>query len=838
MMAQSPNLATYKRIIICADGTWQASDISDKSAPSNVHKLARAVAKNGIDAQGNIVKQIVLYHSALGAGDPPFQKFNYGSIGWGLDGDIRQIYNFISNNYEDGDELFFFGFSRGAFTVRSVAGLICDIGILSALYMSCFTEMWEAYRANTNGKSFRETWWYLNHKDALGLTDVRVKVVGVWETVGDLGIPEWPELRQLNRLGFNINPEYSFHNTKVSKNLEYAFQALAIDEQRLSYFPTLWHKTRDGPAKDLQQCWFAGVHEDIGGLRDGSPDASYSETGHNSFAWMVDNLSGMLTFDAEAIEIIIKNHMSALKSIRVADGWGCGPIGSSFSGLQGLFWGLLHRQHRTPGVYLQDPGGGTSGATNEYFHPTVRIRQKNLSYKPVSLKRCFPMKRGSGGGWLWVMSDLRAVPEYVINPEKKMSIVYQENGSLKYTEREILSRSLCPQSILTRLDEDNDMIGVDWNLPRLAITTNTMMRVFISDMSLAKHGIFHNFEMEVDIGQPLSQIIRKVADKGFKGDLVYGGKRLTWIRDRLPADLGLYKDSTIHIIPSKENIDLVTEQNSFAEFRHHSKKLKCLKEAADKHDFDYNPHILEPEEYYNWLTSLEDYVFANSELRMSDGSYYAKENNFDFFGHVDVPGHMLPQSQLALNLWAQSQTSPSAIAEHQVTVKTLFLSYMKSYLILTRLNKSMHTLVANGFASSYFSFLLEIPGEAIAQIVPVERAFLSKLQEKIEKVVKLLSDEHASIKTDLRDEKIRDCLQPVINDFFGSLTVGGGVGLSQKRYPEVPIKESVWKEWTLMPKRANPEILQTNYGVEGKRSENFWEFSLEIWNKELGEPTW
>jgi len=109
-----------------------------------------------------------------------------GGLGWGLDTDVCQIYDFISNNYEPNDELFFFGFSRGAFTVRSVAGLVCDVGILSAVHMSHFSEMWKAYRANTSGEPFRKSTWYLDNKEKLGLTDVKIKVVGVWDTVGAL----------------------------------------------------------------------------------------------------------------------------------------------------------------------------------------------------------------------------------------------------------------------------------------------------------------------------------------------------------------------------------------------------------------------------------------------------------------------------------------------------------------------------------------------------------------------------------------------------------------------------------------------------------------------------
>ncbi|KAH7204779.1 hypothetical protein DER44DRAFT_869307 [Fusarium oxysporum] len=446
MPEETPKLASYKRIILCSDGTWLASDTGDNSTPSNVAKLARAVANNGPDAKGNIVKQIVSYHSGLGSGDLPFQKAIYGSFGWGLDIEVSQIYDFISNNYEPGDELFFFGFSRGAFTVRSVAGLVCDVGVLSAVHMSRFTEMWEAYRANTSGEPFRNSAWYRNNKEELGLMDVRVKV----------GIPEWPVVSWATKAGLPINMRYAFHNTKVSKNLDYAFQALAIDEKRLTFPPTLWHKTADGPAEDLQQCWFPGVHGNIGGQRDDlHASADFQEIDHNTFAWMVDNLSNMLTFEDAAIKILIKEHHRALNSINITSGWGCGPIVDNFSGLQGLFFWLLGKKDRAPGSYPRDPGDGTSGATNEYFHPITRIRKEILGYNPIPLQGYSIERPHGSAGWKWVKSGVQSIPEYVMHPEKKMSVAYEENGRVKNRVESSLSRLLCPENILLDLDRDN-----------------------------------------------------------------------------------------------------------------------------------------------------------------------------------------------------------------------------------------------------------------------------------------------------------------------------------------------------------------------------------------------
>lgn len=96
------------------------------------------------------------------------------------------MYDFISNNYEPGDELFFFGFSRGAFTVRSVASLVVEAGVLSAVNMDNFADMWKAYRNRPKDMSFHQCAWYTANRTTLGLGGVDVKVIGVWDTVAAL----------------------------------------------------------------------------------------------------------------------------------------------------------------------------------------------------------------------------------------------------------------------------------------------------------------------------------------------------------------------------------------------------------------------------------------------------------------------------------------------------------------------------------------------------------------------------------------------------------------------------------------------------------------------------
>ncbi|OKP07000.1 hypothetical protein PENSUB_6117 [Penicillium subrubescens] len=357
-------LASYKRIILCADGTWLASDLGDASMPSNVARIARTIATSGPDLHGNIVQQIVSYHSGLGAGELPFQKAIYGGIGWGLDNEVCQIYEFISNNYVKGDELFFFGFSRGAFTVRSVAGLVSDIGVLSSQHMSHFTEMWKAYRENTGGQPFRKTAWYQQNQGKLRLeNEVRIKVVGVWDTVGAL----------------------------------------------------------------------------------------------------VDNLSGMLTFESVIIEELIQKHRAARAERNALgqqnDDWGCGYIRSNFAGLQGAFFRGLGKQDRTPGNYPEVPRDDKSACTTkESFHPIARIRKTNLapSYSPAALAGYVIEGPGDGSGgqtgWQWAKKDvLLAMPEYVLRPEKKMTVTHNSD----YVSRPSLSRALCPKNLLADLDRHN-----------------------------------------------------------------------------------------------------------------------------------------------------------------------------------------------------------------------------------------------------------------------------------------------------------------------------------------------------------------------------------------------
>lgn len=239
-----------RRLIICCDGTWQSSVSFQDNVPSNVTKLCRLISRFGVDRENPNKRwhQIVYYDSGVGTGNlSNTEKSRQGGTGAGLAENVIEAYNFIVMNYEAGDEIFCFGFSRGAYTARAVAGLVTDIGVIKPVSMQIFPEIYRAYMTNEEGLPFRETeawkefingkltakgkllrqttgiqgiveraqsWQIHAHRDLLATEESRkVKVVGVWDTVGSLGIPDvaWFDFGK-NRA------KYGFHNVRLNES--------------------------------------------------------------------------------------------------------------------------------------------------------------------------------------------------------------------------------------------------------------------------------------------------------------------------------------------------------------------------------------------------------------------------------------------------------------------------------------------------------------------------------------------------------------------------------------------------------------------------------------------
>lgn len=244
-----------KRVVVCCDGTWNTPDqlSGGTSTPTNVTKLALAIAPS--DPAGR--EQRIFYHR--GVGTSRFERIRGGAFGFGLARNVRDTYRFLVENYEPGDELFFFGFSRGAFTARSAAGFVRNCGILRREYEDKIDEAYGFYRrrsSTSHPRSIEATLFRSSYSH-----EPSIRFIGVWDTVGALGIP-LNGLRLVNL----FNRRWQFHDTALSTKVDAAFQALAIDEERGPFRPAIWQQAPDAPpTQRVEQVWFAGVHCDIGG---------------------------------------------------------------------------------------------------------------------------------------------------------------------------------------------------------------------------------------------------------------------------------------------------------------------------------------------------------------------------------------------------------------------------------------------------------------------------------------------------------------------------------------------------------------------------------------------
>jgi uncharacterized protein (DUF2235 family) len=237
-----------KRIVVCCDGTWNADDI--QTTDTNVAILARSI--HGSQQTGGVL-QIVLYLRGVGMTGLKLETWIEGATGIGVDDNIRSAYQFIAQNYVPGDEIYLFGFSRGAFTVRSLVGLITACGILYRESLSALPAAWIYYRSP---KPHSAVVFAQENKVQCHLQPT-ITFLGVWDTVGSLGIPG-------SLLAAANKAKFAFHDTNPSPLVKHALQALAIDEHRHDFTPTFW--TGSIPTGvTIQQVWFAGAHSDVGG---------------------------------------------------------------------------------------------------------------------------------------------------------------------------------------------------------------------------------------------------------------------------------------------------------------------------------------------------------------------------------------------------------------------------------------------------------------------------------------------------------------------------------------------------------------------------------------------
>ena len=313
-------MAGPRNIVLCFDGTWNSDD---RASPTNVVKTYQALP----DATAAGTPQIGYYDRGVGTGR--FDRVRGGVVGLGLARNVEIAYVWLSSNYRPGDRLFLFGYSRGAYTARSLAGLIGLCGVpdpercaaagqpvelVARQGMAVYRQRSGAARDAAAGRHVEQ--FSLGAAgtarapaadrgpvaagpaaaDSAAVSDDAgefappaadsgptaaaaaadepraVHFIGVWDTVGALGVP----VTWLNWIGAR---RHRFHDVRLDRHIRHACHAVAIDEQRRPFAPTLW-TNRPAPGQEVAQLWFPGVHGDVGG---GLPGAALSD---RALLWM------------------------------------------------------------------------------------------------------------------------------------------------------------------------------------------------------------------------------------------------------------------------------------------------------------------------------------------------------------------------------------------------------------------------------------------------------------------------------------------------------------------------------------------------------------------------
>lgn len=337
-----------KRLIVCCDGTWQS--LKQGAHPTNIFKIAQAikpVTQNGETE----VEQIVYCDHGIGSGDLTGkvdlgEQISGGAFGKGIDHKIQDAYFFLCENYVLGDEIYLFGFSRGAYTARSLAGMINCSGLLSRANLRKVPAAYELYRnrlvkpSDEKAKQFRQ-----ENGDRVNIT-----LLGCFDTVGSMGVPDEIPFLPLDKL---INAKYRFYDTDLSSIIQNALHAVAIDEIRKVFDVTSMTRSPNAPNQVVKQVWFPGEHGCVGG---GHEKHGLSDS---ALQWMVDEIKTLglgLDIDLDVISGGVKPN----------------PLED--------FDNTLHVIYKLTGEKMR------SLETNATLHPSVKDRwQGRADYRPKNL---------------------------------------------------------------------------------------------------------------------------------------------------------------------------------------------------------------------------------------------------------------------------------------------------------------------------------------------------------------------------------------------------------------------------------------------------------------------
>ncbi|KXN90069.1 hypothetical protein AN958_05074 [Leucoagaricus sp. SymC.cos] len=310
MSKEAPRPRARKRIIVCCDGTWQDGISTSRSRFSNVLRLARAINHEDErqDAMGSDIpegisdrpiQQIVFYQSGIGTDNNPWSEYVDADMS-NIADKVEEAYAFIAHNYSPGDDIYLFGFSRGAYTARMVAMFIGEIGVLDRQDMDHFASIFVNFQRRGIVKDPKElelietnlAYWLDPKSKGKQRVDIdrdgfTIKCVGVWDTVGALGLPDEIVVKNPKNKIFGFNDP-----GMLGPHIEYAFQALALDERRKDFNCNKFEQTSAGRKKGQ-------VLKQVGG---GYANHDLSDI---TLYWMAANVETMIGLDLKYLE----NHL-------------------------------------------------------------------------------------------------------------------------------------------------------------------------------------------------------------------------------------------------------------------------------------------------------------------------------------------------------------------------------------------------------------------------------------------------------------------------------------------------------------------------------------------------
>jgi uncharacterized protein (DUF2235 family) len=261
IIKNKPRKGDPRRLALFFDGTWNSPksltnvqrlfELTDSEVEYRVHLGCKCEPANELSLRN--ARQIKYYHA--GVGTNWLEAVPGGLIGYGLSRNIKDGYLWLAKHFRDNDRIYLFGFSRGAYTARSLVGLIRKCGVPRTASKALVDEAYYIYRNKAYDPNGRESTAF---RGTFSWPDVRVHFIGVWDTVGALGIPG-------HRVFFSED-FYTWHDTQLSKIVKNAYHALALDEHRTNFSPTLWSiDKKPKPGQTIEQRWFPGSHADVGG---------------------------------------------------------------------------------------------------------------------------------------------------------------------------------------------------------------------------------------------------------------------------------------------------------------------------------------------------------------------------------------------------------------------------------------------------------------------------------------------------------------------------------------------------------------------------------------------